>query len=50
MTKETIEKLYRWICKHPQVLNSPLINGHINIKNLTTGKIIKQISYLFKYQ
>ena len=39
--QEKIERLQIWICNHPQVVNPPLKNDHIDIKGNITGKVTK---------
>ena len=46
--KRKIERLHSWIFNHPQVVNSPLTNDHVNIKDNSAGEIIKAKSYLLK--
>ena len=33
------DNLHSCICNHPQVVNSPLKNDHVNIKYHTTGEV-----------
>ena len=42
------DKLHSWICNHPQVVNPPLKNNHVNIKDHITGEIIKRKKLLIK--
>ena len=48
ISKETIEKIHSWICNIPQVVNSPLTNYYVNIKNNTTVKDNKTENLLIK--
>ena len=43
--KETIDWLHSWIWNHPQVVNSPLTNGYVDIKDNATGEVIKKATY-----
>ena len=40
ITKETIEKLHIWIYNNARVVNSPLKNGHVSIKDDKTNEVI----------
>ena len=37
---EIIDKIQDWICIHTQVVNSPLKNDHMNIKDNTKIEVI----------
>ena len=41
ITKNMIGNLHSWICNHPQVVNLTLKNDQVNIKDNTTGEVIK---------
>ena len=50
ISKKTIKKLHIWIHNNPWVVKSPLTNDYVNIKDNKIDEVIKNNSYLFKYQ
>ena len=45
-----MDKLHGWVFNHPRVVNSPLKNYYINIKDNGIGEVIKIKIHLLKHQ
>ena len=48
ISKGKIDNLNSWVFNHLQVVNSPLTNDHVNIKDNTTSGVIKKQKLLIQ--